>query len=138
MNNTTDNDERILGEAHLYIAVAMADGSISQGERRRAGGLLKKSRLLHSIIVPPPEIEKKIDSAITALLRQPRYEHWSAEDHLNEAIEKLKTAQRSGEWDINLSAVRHEKSLYELAYIDGYGIRESRFVKKMIDRLKKL
>lgn len=127
-----------LGEAHCFAAVVKADGAVSRGERVRAPYHAGKSQERFRLFKRNEELAFLVGRDLTNILTDTRYADWTAEQHLDEGIRQLRLAAGSGSRGVDITADKLESGLYELAYLDGYDMRESRFVKKAIARLREL
>jgi len=128
---------RSKGEAHLYIAVAKADGQVSRMEKIRAPFFARKSQKHYNMFDVNKEVLARIGNDVTSLLADPVCNSWDAHRHVTEAVEILKRVKRSGIIGVDVTAEKIEKELFELAYLDGYNMKESRFVKECIATLQR-
>jgi hypothetical protein len=135
MKKNQGKEYRSLGEAHLYIAVAKADGIITVKERVRAPYYAQKSQDVFNILKINKKVKQTIKEHVTMVLSDPIYLSWSADQHLDEAVSLLKKAEKAGDWGVNLSFHKNEEGLMEVAFLDGYIYKESKFIKKMEKRL---
>jgi hypothetical protein len=129
---------RSRGEAHLYVAVAKADGKISEEERARAPYHARKSQLVMDVLKLNSLIRERIGTDVREILSDPKFDGWTAQRHLQEAIECLKRAKESGDWAVELVGDKNEAELLELAHIDSYVFKESRFLRTIRDRVREL
>ena len=129
---------RSRGEAHLYVAVAKSDGKISEEERARAPYHARKSQLVMDVLKLNSLIRERIGTDVKEILSDSAYTGWSAERHLKESVDCLKKAKESGDWAVELVGDKNEKELLELAHIDSYVFKESRFLRAIRDRLREL
>jgi hypothetical protein len=127
-----------LGEAHCYVAVVKADGRVTSGERARAPYHAKKSQKRFGLFKRNAELAERVGGDVTRLLGDSSYQDWTADQHLDEGVSLLREAARAGSRGVDISADKLESGLFELAYLDGYDIRESTFVKKALGRLREL
>jgi hypothetical protein len=75
----------------------------------------------------------KADTA--KLFADERFQSWSASMHIDEGLRLLHQARDAGAVGLDLTAVKLEQELRELAYLDGYDMRESRFMSALLERL---
>ncbi|MBD3239191.1 MAG: hypothetical protein GF331_01290 [Chitinivibrionales bacterium] len=129
---------RSLGEAHCYVAIMKADGHVSRRERLRGPLHARRSHERLAVFGANKLLARMVGTDITAILDDSSFETWDAERHLNEGIELLRRAARAGSRGVDIAADKLETELYELAYLDGYDLRESRFVKRTVERLREL
>jgi hypothetical protein len=129
---------RSLGEAHLYVAVAKADGRVSASERIALSHLSRKSQKRYNILGANRGVEERIGQDIAAILSDQSMARWPAEKHVEEGLEHLRRAARSGAASVELTAHKIEEELFALAHKDGYDMRESRFVRSILSRLEEL
>lgn len=125
------------GEAHLYCAIAKADGIVSKKERNLIGNHAIKAQKLYDVLKINSAIALRIRDDLYTILDDPRYSSWIADDHYNEAIRLLKKAGLSGNWSVSLSSLKHENGLFGVAMIDEYTFVESEAVKKILSRLQR-
>ncbi len=138
MNKKQVSELRSLGEAHLYVAVAKIDGIVSMKERARAPYYAQKSQDVFNILKINKNVRKNIKSHVASLLSDQHYQSWSADRHLEEAVSLLKKAKQAGDWGASLTVHKNEKGLLEVAFLDGYILKESRFLKKIERRLREI
>ncbi|MBD3390986.1 MAG: hypothetical protein GF418_02960 [Chitinivibrionales bacterium] len=138
MNKQKAARYRSIGEAHLYVAVAKADGIISRLERERAGWRAKKSQEVLDILGVNSRVEETIRADVERLLAAPEFESWTADQHLDQAVDLLKQATKLGDWGAPLSAAKHEQGLLSVARLDGYVFKESKFLREIERRLASL
>lgn len=136
MNRKQAHEFRTKGEAHLYVAVAKADGIVSMKERARAPYYAQKSQDVFNVLKINKNVRENIKGIVKSVLSDPKYYEWSAEQHLDEAVSLLKMAKEAGDWGAALSVHKNEKGLLEVAFLDGYILKESRFLKEIEKRLK--
>lgn len=129
---------RSLGEAHLYIAVAKADGILSQRERARAPYYARKSQKVFDILKINRNVGKRIKKDVTKILSEPEYSNWSAEQHLDKAIILLLKAKHAGDWGVKLTFHKNRDGLMQVAFLDGYILKESKFIKEIEKRLAEI
>ena len=127
-----------LGEAHCYVAIVKADGRVSRGERARAPYHARKSQKRFGLFKHDTSLAESVGTDVGRLLNDPDFESWSADQHLDEGVSLLRRAAAAGSRGIGITADKLESGLFELAYLDGYDIRESTFVKKALGRLREL
>ena len=84
------------------------------------------------------EMAQTIKEDTKRLLKVSQYRNWSAERHLQEGITLLKRARTQGQLGMELTSAKMEEELRAVAYLDGYDMRESRFVDKVLKRLAEL
>lgn len=120
-----------LAEAHLYIAVAKADGLISRDEQRLAPHYAAKSQDVFDIMKINNTVRRRIKHDVMDLLSNPVYDQWSAHGHLEEAITSLKKAKEAGDWGVQFTFHKNEKGLLQIAFLDGYVIKESALIKEI-------
>lgn len=138
MDNNRATVFRSLGEAHLYVAVAKADGLLSQKERARAPYYARKSQELFDIIKINRNVRRRIKNDVTKILSDPEYSGWSAREHLDKAISYLKRARQAGDWGVRLTFHKNRDGLMQVAFLDGYILKESKFIKEIEKRLKEI
>ncbi len=129
---------RSLGEAHLYVAVAKADGIVSDIERHQAGSYAQAGQKVFDILGINQTVRKRIRGDVERILAAHEYDGWSAGQHLDEAVALLARAMEAGDWGARLSGDRHEEGLLALARSDGYVFKESRILGEIHRRLKSL
>jgi hypothetical protein len=127
---------RSLGEAHLYVAVAKADGVVSSAERLGAPRLARKSQQVLDVLKLNKPVKARIGGDITAILDDPAFANWSAEEHIDQAMKYLRKARDAGGWDTEYTFHRNEDGLRGLAFMDGYIFKESRLISEIENRLK--
>jgi hypothetical protein len=127
-----------LGEAHCYVAIAKADGRVTRQERARAPYHARESQKRFGLFRRDTDLAQKVGGDVTLLLNAPEYRDWTADQHLDEGVALLRRAAALGSRGVDISADKLESGLFELAYLDGYDIRESAFVKKAVERLREL
>lgn len=138
MDNIRVTVFRSLGEAHLYVAVAKADGVVSQKERARIPYYAGKSQKLFDIIKINRNVSRRIKKDVLKILAEPEYRAWSAEQHLDKAISYLKEARRTGDWGVKLTFHKNRDGLLQVAFLDGYILKESKFIKEIEKRLSEV
>ena len=138
MDNNRATVFRSLGEAHLYVAVAKADGLLSQKERARAPYYAKKSQKVFDILKINQNVRRRIKKDVTKILSEPEYSEWSAEQHLDKAITFLKKAKQAGDWGVRLTFHKNRDGLLQVAFLDGYILKESKFIKEIERRLAEI
>ncbi len=126
---------RSQGEAHLYVAVAKADGVITMNERARAPYYAQKSQDVFNILKINKGVRGSIKKHVQELLANPACVSWSAEKHLDEAVSLLKQAKKAGDWGAGLAVHKNKKGLLKVAFLDGYILKESQFLKEIEKRL---
>ncbi len=135
MNKNTESEYRSLGEAHLYIAIAKADGIITTKERVRAPYYAQKSQDVFNVLKINKNIKQTIKKHVSMVLLDKKFISWNAEQHLDEAVLLLKNAEKNGDWGVSLSFHKNENGLLEVAFLDGYIYKESKFIKEIEKRL---
>lgn len=138
MNKHRAMQLRSKGEAHLYVAVAKADGEVSRNERIRAPYFAGKSQRRFGMLKVNRRLGEMVKADVRAILDDRSTAEWPAERHLEEGLMLLRRAKESGSLGLSLTGHRIEKELHDLAYMDGYDMRESRFVTKVIQALREL
>ncbi len=129
---------RSLGEAHCYIAVVKADGQVSRQERARTPLHARRAHERYSMFSDDSRLAERASRDVRQLLSDPAHATWDADRHLDKGMELLRQAAHAGSRGIDISADRLEAELYEVAYLDGYDLRESTYVKKVLARLREL
>lgn len=129
---------RSLGEAHLYIAIAKVDGIVTMKERARTPHYAQKSQDVFNVLKINKHVRSNIKKDVNKILSDPKYIKWTAQHHLDCAIAHLKKAKKLGDWGVSLSGHKNEKGLENVALLDGYILKESRFLKKIKEMLKEL
>lgn len=125
-----------LGEAHLYVAVAKADGKVSKNEYLLTGFHAQQSQENYDIFKINKKLAERIKGDTHHLLHDPSFKGWSADQHLDAAILHLKKARDLGNWTVSFVALKHEERLLDVALLDNYVYTESQFVKKVVARLQ--
>lgn len=125
------------GEAHLYVAIAKADGIISQTERALIGAYAAGSQKLYDVLKINSEIAKKVQEDIKDIMADSRYKAWTTDDHYEEAKTLFKQAEAAGNWSVSLASLKHEHGLLQVALLDEYVFVESRAVKDIVKRLER-
>ncbi|MBD3418649.1 MAG: hypothetical protein GF398_00885 [Chitinivibrionales bacterium] len=126
------------GEAHLYVAVAKADGIISHIEKVRAPYYAEKSQKMLDMMNANQRTRDSIRNELQGIFASQEHAVWSADEHLDEAIRLLNIAKDQGDWTVKLSGTKNEAGLQQLALLDGYLVKESRFLTKIHEQLKVL
>ncbi|MBN1577559.1 MAG: hypothetical protein JW913_13455 [Chitinispirillaceae bacterium] len=124
-------------EAHLYIAVAKADGIISKKEHATIGLYAAKAQKLYDVLDINSDIAKQVQKVIKMILDDARFNSWSTDDHVNEAVSLLKEARDRGNWSVSLASLKHQHGLLQVALLDDYIFAESAAVKKILRRLER-
>ncbi|MBN1575510.1 MAG: hypothetical protein JW913_03105 [Chitinispirillaceae bacterium] len=124
-------------EAHLYIAVAKADGIISRKEHATIGLYAAKAQKLYDVLDINSDIAKQVRKVIKKILADARFNSWSTDDHVNEAVSLLKEARDRGNWSVSLASLKHERGLLQVALLDEYVFVESAVIKKIHRRLER-
>jgi hypothetical protein len=122
---------RSKGEAHLYVAVAKSDGVVTTKEKARAPSIAFKCKSLFDAMNLHSEVKEQLFKYTKDIFENNSFRSWSADDHLNEAIKLLKQAKESGDLSVCHVAEKCESTLQDLAVIDGYLLKESKFLKKI-------
>ena len=135
MPSAKESEKAALGEAHLYAAIVKADGKVSKDERARAPYYAKKSQELFNILDSNKEIKKLIKSSVEKLLDSPEYFSWDKEQHLNQAIKLLKASNTKTS---ELIMPKNSAGLLNVAKIDGYILKESKFIREIEKKLEEL
>lgn len=140
MKNKEQNLEQLitsqsLGEAHLYVAVAKADGTVTKNEYRLTGFHAQQSQENYDIFKINKQLAGRIKEDTRHLLHDPSFMGWSADQHLDAAILHLKKALDHGNWTVSFVGLKHEETLLKVALLDDYVFIESQFVKKVVARL---
>ena len=125
------------GEAHLYVAIAKADGIVSATERALIGAYAVGSQKLYNVLKINSEIAKKVQQDIKEILADPQYRSWKTNDHYEETKKLFTQAQAAGNWSVSLASLKHEHGLLQVALLDEYVFVESRAVKDIVKRLEK-
>ncbi len=131
-------EQRSLGEAHLYVAIAKADGIITMNERARAPYYALKSQDVFNVLKINRNVRGSIKQHVKDLLANPECAQWPAEKHLDEAVTLLRKAKQAGDWGVGLVVHKNKKGLLEVAFLDGYILKESKFLKEIEKRLQEL
>lgn len=126
---------RSRGEAHLYVAVAKADGIVSEMERVRAPYYAFKSQDVLDVLEINQATRSRIKQDINHLLTARSFAAWSAEQHLDAAVDLLDQAGKAGDWGAQLTVHRTEHGLERVALLDGYILKESKFLRRIKHRL---
>jgi hypothetical protein len=138
MNKEKAAELRSLGEAHLYAAVAKADGTVSDTERRTAPHRAKKSQRRLNILGANTKVRDRIDTDVLRVLDNPKYAGWSAYMHLDEAVKLLRSAKESGDWAATMASHKNELELEHLARLEDYTFSESGMLKEIKRRLSNI
>ena len=126
------------GEAHLYAAIAKADGIVSRQEILKAPGLARAGRKVLDILGVNKTAGEDVAAEVRSVLEDPALASWSAREHLDEAIGLLKEAAKHGAWFTELVVHKHEEGLRQTALLDGYVMKESTMLKEIKRRLSEL
>ena len=129
---------RVLGEAHLYVGMAKADGKITTEERADINYYARKCEGLIDLLGIGEMIRKKITGAVKEILSDPKNSDWGAYDHLDESINLLKEAKKIGDHSVHLIVHKHEQGLSQVAASDSYLYVESSFLREVKTRFLKL
>jgi hypothetical protein len=124
-------------EAHLYVAVAKADGMVTKKEYAATPYYAMKSQNFFDMMEMNQAIAEKIGGEIRDILNNPAYAEWDSVDHLDEAIRHNQHARDTGVWQSRVIFEKNEKGFLNTAKIDGYNIKESRFIKIMEEKLRR-
>ena len=138
MDNARASVLRSLGEAHLYVAVAKVDGIISQKEHARAPFYAQKSQEVFDILKINQNVSRRIKTDVKKILSNQEYIDWSEKQHLDKAISFLKRAREMGDWGVKLTFHKNEDGLMQVAFLDGYILKESKFIREIEKRLKEI
>ncbi len=138
MDNNKVVHYRSMGEAHLFMSIAKADGLLSESEILRLPYHAVKSQRLFDVLKTNEHVRQTIREDVEKLINEPAYAPWSAQQHLDQAIVFLKKAKEAGDWGVQLTGVKTEESLQEIANLEGYTMKESRFFKELRKRLAEL
>jgi hypothetical protein len=125
------------GEAHLYVAIAKADGIVSKTERALTGAYAAGSQKLYDVLKINSELAKKVQKDIKDILSDSRYKAWTLDDHYEEAKTLFKKAEAAGNWSVSLASLKHEHGLLQVALLEEYVFVESRAVKDIVKRLER-
>lgn len=123
------------GEAHLYVAILKADGNVSKEERAFASYYAVKSQRFFNVMGINDEIRKKIKPAIDRIAVSSEFDTWDEYKHLEKAIELLKESKSPA---LELIEPKNEGGFLSTAKLDGYLLKESRFLSKIKEELGKL
>lgn len=123
-------------EAHLYVAIAKADGIVSKKEHALIGTYAAGSQKLYDVLNINSEIARRVREDIKDILADPACRAWTTDDHYSEALRLFREAQAAGNWSVALSSLKHEKGLLQVALLDDYVFAESKAVKDMVKRLE--
>ncbi len=123
------------GEAHLYVAIIKADGGVTKEERAFAPYYAVKSQKLFNVMGINETIREKIKPAIDRIAVSSEFELWDENKHLEKAIELLKASKSPA---LELIDPKNESGFLSVAKLDGYLMKESRFLTKMKEELAKL
>ncbi len=128
-----EKSDRAFGEAHLYAAVAKADGIVSSTERRKAGYYAEKSQDVMNVMGINNSVKQGVKEAVADILNKREFSSWTSEEHMDKSIELLTRAKKRGEPGIDMIVEKNSEGLYELALSDGYVIKEKRILDKIKD-----
>jgi len=84
-----------------------------------------------NIIGSNQKIKEDIKRAVEKILDSADYKNWSKEMHLNRAIELLKNSNSK---TVELISHKNADGFLSLAKIDGYLLKESKFLKEIEKR----
>jgi len=129
---------RSLGEAHCYVAVVKADGTVTAHERARAPFHARRSQRQYDLLRANERIAETIGKDVRAILGDSAFADWTAERHVDEGMRLLREAHAGGSKGVVMTAAKLQQDLSELSYLDGYDLRESTFVQRLVDRLREL
>lgn len=124
-------------EAHLYIAIAKADGIISRKERIHIGTYAADAQKLYDVLDINGAIAVQVREDIRQIISDPAFSSWTTGDHYNEAVALLRQARDRGNWSVALSSLKHEHGLLQVALLDEYVFAESAAVKDIIAKLER-
>lgn len=128
---TVSNNDIAKAEAHLYVGIAKADGLVTQKEYAQMPYYADKE---HRFFDKRPLEEKKasrIGKYIREILVTPAHKGWTSDDHLEEAAKILVQARNEGHWSAKLVMFKNQKGFLDAAKIDGYVVKEAKFIRKM-------
>jgi hypothetical protein len=127
-----------MGISHLYIAVAKADGILSSFEKNRIASLARQAHPLLNRLEVNTLVDERLKKDINSIITDDTYQTWSAEQHLDEAFSLLQKTKNAGDYSISNTLNNHIDGLEKMALLDEYDVRESNFLKKIKEKLKKL
>jgi len=139
----TKNDKKAtvalqsLGEAHLYVAIAKLDGSVSQSERLFSGVHAIKAQRLYDVLKINSDIAERVKKDVISVIDDSSCHAWTSNDHYLEAIRLLREAKAQGNWSVSLASLKHDNGLLQVAMLDEYTFAESKGVKEIIKRMEK-
>ncbi len=126
--------EILTAEAHLYVAVAKADGVISDNEFAQMPYYAAKSQRFFDMMKMNEETAKRIGREIRGLLASKEHEEWNSEKHVYEAKRLLDAAREDGFWQAQVAFQKNEVGLTESAKIGGYVFTEAKVI-RLIEEL---
>ncbi|MFC1504683.1 hypothetical protein ACFL6D_04635 [Spirochaetota bacterium] len=135
MKNNKISNLKIKGEAHIYAAIAKADGEVSGIEKARAPYLGGKAQKVFDIFKAKDRKADTIKNEIKSVLSDDVYAGWTALMHLDEGVALLNKAMKKGDYSVRITVNKHIEALKELALLGNYDIRESRFLQKVEEQL---
>ena len=122
-------------EAHLYIAIAKADGVLSKKERAGIGRFAVSAQKLYDVLDINSAVAARVRQDIREIINDPACSGWTTDDHYNEAARLLRRARDRGNWSVALSRLKHEHGLLQVALLDEYVFAESAAVKRILRKL---
>ena len=122
-------------EAHLYVAIAKADGVLSKKERAGIGRFAVRAQKLYDVLDINSDIAVKVQQDIRDIINDTSFSGWTTDDHYNEAAKLLRRARDRGNWSVALSHLKHEHGLLQVALLDEYVFAESAAVKHILQKL---
>ena len=125
-------------EAHLYVAVALADGVISKEEYLRTPYYAKKSQKFFDMMNMNSSTAERIGPKIRELMDSSKSKKMDSNDHLNIAINLLKDCKDSGIWQSRVTFAKNEKGFTNIAKLGGYVIKEASIIKKIEERINEI
>jgi len=138
MNTPQPGALRSKGIAHLYAAVAKADGIVSGKEKRRAPYHGRKSQQRFDLFQKNESVRMSIAGDIAEVFSTITFHDWPARDHLEKGIQLLNQAASSGDWATQLVGPQIQDELEALARLDGYNIKESKMLAEIREKLREL
>ncbi|ERP31167.1 hypothetical protein [Chitinivibrio alkaliphilus] len=135
MNKQEDLTHILTAEAHLYVGVAKADKLVSRREFAQTPYYAAKSQRFFDMFDMKEKMARAIGPIIRDILRNPAYDSWTSEEHLDEAVTHIEQAQEKGFWQVRIIFEKNAEGFLNTARIDGYNIQESRFIQRMEEKL---
>ena len=118
--------------------MAKADGIISQKEKARTPYYAQKSQDVFDVLKINQRVSRRIKKDVTKILSNPEYNEWTSEQHLDKAISFLKRAKQMGDWGVKLTFHKSEEGLMQVAFLDGYILKESKFIREIEKRIAEI